>query len=92
MNKAELVDAIAVEADVTKAVAQKLLDAVTKVVANTLEKGEQITLVGFGNFLVKERKARKGRNPSTNEVIDIPAAKIPAFKPSKVLKDAVNSN
>lgn len=90
MNKSELIDAIAASADIPKAQAGRALDAVIEAVTEALKKDDQVALVGFGTFSVKERAARSGRNPQTGEPIDIPAAKIPTFKPGKALKDAVN--
>ena len=90
MNKTELIDAVAEGADISKAAATRavetMLDGITKSLAN----GDQVTLVGFGTFSVKDRAARTGRNPRTGEPIDIPAAKVPGFKAGKALKDAVN--
>ncbi|MBV1880503.1 MAG: HU family DNA-binding protein [Pseudomonadales bacterium] len=90
MNKSELIDAIAAAADIPKAVAGRALDATLDTVTETLTNGEQVVLVGFGTFSVKERAARTGRNPRTGDPIDIPAARIPGFKAGKVLKEAVN--
>ncbi len=90
MNKSELIDAIATTADLTKADAGRALDAVLDSVTNALKAGDQVTLVGFGTFLVKERAARTGRNPQTGKEIEIAASKVPTFKPGKALKDSVN--
>lgn len=90
VNKSELVEAIAGSADISKAAAGRALDAITESIATALKDGDQVALVGFGTFLVKERAARTGRNPQTGAPIDIPAAKIPSFKAGKALKDAVN--
>ena len=90
MNKAELIDAIADSADISKAAATRAVDAVIEGITGTLAKGEQVTLVGFGTFLVRDRAARTGRNPQTGEPIEIKAAKVPAFKAGKALKDALN--
>jgi len=90
VNKSELIDAIAASADIPKAQASRALDAVIETVTGALQKSDQVVLVGFGTFAVKERSARSGRNPQTGQPIDIPAAKIPTFKPGKALKDAVN--
>lgn len=90
MNKSELIDAIAASADISKAAAGRALDAVTDSIAAALKAGDQVALVGFGTFQVKERAARTGRNPQTGAPIEIAAAKIPGFKPGKALKDAVN--
>jgi len=89
MNKSELINAIAERANLTKADAARALDAFIDAVADTLKQGESVTLIGFGTFTVKERKERQGRNPRTGEPMVIKAAKIPAFKPGKTLKDAV---
>ena len=91
MNKSELIDAIAESADLSKADAGRALDAVIANVSTALQNGEQVVLVGFGTFSVKDRAARTGRNPQTGEPIEIAAAKIPSFKAGKALKDAVNS-
>lgn len=90
MNKSELVEAIAASADISKAAAGRALDAVIDSVTDALKKGDQVALVGFGTFMVKERAARTGRNPQTGAPIQIAAAKIPGFKAGKALKDAVN--
>lgn len=90
VNKSELIDAIAVSADIPKAQAGRALDAVIDTVTGALKKNDQVVLVGFGTFAVKDRAARSGRNPQTGQPIEIPAAKIPTFKPGKALKDAVN--
>ena len=90
MNKSELIDAVASSADLSKAAATKAVDALLDTVANTLKKGEQVTLVGFGTFEVRARAARTGRNPQTGETINIKASNAPAFKAGKALKDAVN--
>ncbi|MCV2402184.1 HU family DNA-binding protein [Marinomonas sp. C2222] len=90
MNKSELIDAIAASADLSKASASNALDATLKTIETALAKGDQVTLVGFGTFAVKERAARTGRNPQTGEEIQIKAAKVPGFKAGKGLKDAVN--
>jgi len=90
MNKSELIEAIADKADVPKAQAGRVLDALAAVVGDALAEGEQISLVGFGTFLVRERPARSGRNPRTGETIQIAASKTPSFKAGKALKDRVN--
>lgn len=90
MNKSELIEAIAASADIPKAAAGRALDAMVETVAGALKSGDQVVLVGFGTFSVKERAARTGRNPQTGEPIEIAAAKIPSFKAGKALKDAVN--
>ena len=90
MNKSELIEAVAASADIPKAAAGRALDAMIDTVTGALKQGDQVVLVGFGTFLVNDRAARTGRNPQTGEPLDIPAAKIPSFKPGKTLKDAVN--
>jgi DNA-binding protein HU-beta len=90
VNKSELIDAIATNADLPKAAAGRALDAMLDAVTSTMQKGESVSLVGFGTFAVKERAARTGRNPQTGAEIQIAAAKVPSFKPGKGLKDAVN--
>lgn len=90
MNKAELIDAVADGADISKADATRAVDAVVDKITSALKSGDQVTLVGFGTFSVKDRAARTGRNPRTGEPIDIPASKVPGFKAGKALKDAVN--
>jgi DNA-binding protein HU-beta len=90
MNKQELIEAVAASADLSKADATRAVDSVVDNVTQTLKKGDQVTLVGFGTFSVKERAARTGRNPQTGETIQIAASKVPGFKAGKALKDAVN--
>jgi len=91
MNKSELVDAVAASADIPKASATRALDALVETVTGALAEGDQVVLVGFGTFSVKDRAARTGRNPQTGEPIEIKAAKVPGFKAGKALKDAVNA-
>lgn len=90
MNKSELIEHIASEADISKAAAQRALDAVTGAITKTLKKGGTVALVGFGTFGVSKRKAREGRNPKTGEAIKIAARKAPKFSPGKGLKEALN--
>jgi DNA-binding protein HU-beta len=90
VNKTELIEAIAASADISKAAAGRALDAVVDGVTDSLKKGDQVVLVGFGTFSVKDRAARTGRNPQTGAEIQIAAAKVPSFKAGKALKDAVN--
>jgi DNA-binding protein HU-beta len=89
MNKSELIDIIAGAADISKAAAGRALDALVEGISNTLAKGDIVTIAGFGNFVVRERAARSGRNPRTGETMQIKASRVPAFKASKALKDAV---
>lgn len=88
-NKAELVTNVATETGLTKKDATAAVDAVFDSIQASLAKGEKVQLIGFGNFEVRQRAARKGRNPQTGQKIQIPASKVPAFKPGKALKDAV---
>lgn len=90
MNKSELIDRIAESADLSKADAGRALDAAIETITGALKNGDQVALVGFGTFVVKERAARTGRNPQTGKEIAIAAAKAPAFKAGKALKDALN--
>ncbi len=90
MNKSELIDSVAGAADLSKASAGRALDAMLEAITGALKESDQVVLVGFGTFSVKERAARTGRNPQTGEPIEIKAANIPNFKAGKALKDAVN--
>jgi DNA-binding protein HU-beta len=90
MNKSDLIDAIAQSADISKAAAGRALDATVDTIADALKEGDQVALVGFGTFQVKDRAARTGRNPQTGEPIEIKASRVPGFKAGKALKDAVN--
>ena len=89
MNKTELIEHIARQADISKAAAGRALEAIVGGIRASLKKGNSVTLVGFGTFIVGKRAARVGRNPRTNQPIKIPAAKVPKFTPGKALKDAV---
>jgi DNA-binding protein HU-beta len=90
VNKSELVEHIAKQADISKAAAARALDALIGGVKSTLKKNNSVSLVGFGTFSVTKRAARAGRNPRTGDVIKIKAAKVPKFRPGKALKDALN--
>ena len=90
MNKNELIESIAGAADNSKAAAEKDLNAKLTSVADALKKGDKVSLVGYGTFTVAKRGARTGRNPQTGAEIQIAAAKVPAFKPGKALKEALN--
>ena len=90
MNKSELVRAVAENADISRSDAEAAVDAMVSAITNALRDGEKVQLVGFGTFEVKKRAARTGRNPRTNEPMEIPAAIVPVFKPGKILKDAVD--
>jgi DNA-binding protein HU-beta len=87
MNKTDLVNKVAETTDLSKKDATKAVDAVFDAISEALQAGDKVQLVGFGNFEVRERSARKGRNPQTGEEIEIPASKVPAFKPGKQLRD-----
>ena len=89
MNKADLIEHIAMQADISKAAATRALDAVVGGVKSTLKKSGSVTIVGFGTFAVTKRAARTGRNPRTGAAIKIKASKVPKFKPGKALKDAL---
>ena len=89
MNKKELVNLISEKAETTKKEAAVVLDAVLETIKESLANGEDVKITGFGNFLVRERDARVGRNPQNGEEIEIPATKAPAFKAGKQLKEAV---
>ncbi|NTW70759.1 MAG: HU family DNA-binding protein [Eubacteriaceae bacterium] len=90
MNKAELVAAMTEKTDLAKKDCEKALNALVDSITEELQKGEKVSLVGFGTFEVRERSERKGRNPKTMEELVIPASKAPGFKAGKALKDAVN--
>ncbi len=90
MNKTDLIDSMADAADISKAAAGRALDGMINAVTKALKNGEQVSLIGFGSFTVRERAARIGRNPQTGATIHIKASKNPAFKAGKALKDAVN--
>ncbi|HMO49113.1 MAG TPA: HU family DNA-binding protein [Rubrivivax sp.] len=89
MNKSDLIEHIASQADISKAAATRALDAIVGGVKSTLKKSGSVTIVGFGTFAVTKRAARTGRNPRTGAAIKIKAAKVPKFKPGKALKDAL---
>ena len=89
MTKAELVEKMAKDADISKAAAGKALDSMIDAIIKTVKKGNKVTLVGFGTFSVSKRKARTGRNPQTGATIKIAARKVPKFSAGKTFKDAV---
>ncbi len=89
MNKSELIAKIAEKSELTKKDAEKALNAFVESVTEGLIAGEKVVLVGFGSFETKKRAARKGKNPQTGAIIDIPASTVPSFKVGKALKDAV---
>ena len=90
MNKAELINAAALKADVSKKDAEAVITAALDAITEALAESEKVQLVGFGSFEVKKRAARLGRNPKTKEAIEIPASVVPPFKAGKALKDAVS--
>ena len=89
MTKVELIAAVAATAGLTKKDAEKAVSATLDVITEALQKGDKVSLVGFGTFEVRERKERQGRNPQTREPMTIPASKLPAFSAGKALRDAV---
>jgi len=91
MNKAELISNVAEKAEFTKKDAEKAVSAILASIEEALSKGEKVQLVGFGTFEIRERAARKGRNPQTGEEISIAAARVPVFKAGKALRDTVSS-
>jgi len=90
MTKADLVEIVAKEADMTKKDVEQLVEIIFDSIVGTLNKGEKIELRGFGSFRVRERSARKGRNPKTGEPVEIPAKRVANFKPGKDLKEIIN--
>ena len=90
MNKTEIIEAMADAADISKAAAGRAFDGMVDAIITALAKGDQVSLIGFGTFSVRERAARTGRNPQTGQTIEIKASKNPSFKAGKALKDAVN--
>ena len=89
MNKTELTAAVAESAGLTKKDAERVINAAIDAITASLVKGEKVQISGFGTFEIKDREARIGRNPHTKEAIEIPATRVPTFKPSKALKDTV---
>lgn len=89
MNKKDLINAVAEKTGMTKKDSGLVVESVFDAIKETLSKGEKVQIIGFGTFEVRDRAARKGRNPQTGEEIDIPATRVPAFKAGKALKDAV---
>ncbi len=90
MNKAELVEEVSGEVGLSKRETQKVIDAIIGTIGDTLASGEKVTLVGFGTFGVRQRKARTGRNPQSGATIQIPAKKVPKFTAGKDLKNRVS--
>ena len=90
MNKTELVNVLTAHHDLSKAAAAKVINTTFQAIANALERGESVSLIGFGSFAVTERKARNGRNPQTGQVIHIAASRVAKFRPGKELRSCVN--
>ncbi len=90
MNKTDLISEVAARTGMTKKDVEKVVNAFFSTIEGTLKTGDKVQLIGFGTFEVRNRQARKGRNPQTGEEISIPAARVPAFKAGKALKDAVD--
>ena len=91
MNKADLINSISKETGLTKTKSNEVINAITKAISGSLSDGERVTLVGFGSFTTTTRTARKGRNPKTGEIIDIPSKRVAKFKASSSLSEDVNS-
>lgn len=89
MNKSELIAKVAETSELSKKDATKAVEAVFEAITEALQTGDKVQLVGFGNFEVRERSARKGRNPQTGEEIEIAASKVPTFKPGKALREGI---
>ncbi|AWM75416.1 DNA-binding protein HU [Lactobacillus kimbladii] len=89
INKSELTKEVSAKTDLKQKDAEKVIDALIESIKDNLAKGEKVQIIGFGSFEVRNRAARKGRNPQTGKTLTIPATKVPAFKPGKALKDAV---
>lgn len=89
MNKTDLIDVIAESAEISKTAATTGFEALVNAIISTLKKGDEVNIGGLGKFVVRQRKARSGRNPKTGETINIAASKVPAFKPGKPFKDAI---
>lgn len=90
MNKSDLIDSVANQTSISKAAASEALDAVLKGITDTLMTGDKVSLTGFGTFEVRHRQARMGRNPQTGAPVHVAARNVPAFKPGKAFKEAVN--
>ncbi len=92
MTKADLIESVYLKTGFSKKESAEIVETVFDLIKDTLEEGEKIKIAGFGNFVVKEKATRRGRNPQTGEEIEISARRILTFKPSQVLKNAINSN
>jgi integration host factor subunit beta len=91
MTKAELIEEVSRVSDLTKKHSEIIVDTVFKSIINALHRGDKIELRGFGSFRIRQRESRKGRNPKTGERVDVPAKKVPYFKPGKELKELINA-
>lgn len=92
MTKAELIEEVSRVSDLTKKHSEVIVDTVFKSIINALHRGDKIELRGFGSFRIRQRESRKGRNPKTGERVDVPAKKVPYFKPGKELKELINQS
>ncbi|MGH9323603.1 MAG: integration host factor subunit beta, partial [Vicinamibacteria bacterium] len=92
MTKAELIEEVSRVSDLTKKHSEIIVDTVFKSIINALHRGDKIELRGFGSFRIRQRESRKGRNPKTGERVDVPAKKVPYFKPGKELKELINTS
>ena len=92
MTQADIVDTLATEQELSKRQAGEILDMILNEITAALKQGEKVQLIPFGSFVIRERRARTGRNPQTGEVLKIAARKVPAFSPGKGLKDAVGGS
>jgi nucleoid DNA-binding protein len=92
LTKADLVDAVASQADISKRAASQIVELMLREITGALQKGERVALTPFGSFVVRQRRAREGRNPLSGQAINIPARKVAAFVAGRSLKDAVNGN
>jgi DNA-binding protein HU-beta len=90
VNKSELIEHIAQQAEISKLAAERAVDAMVAAVKSSLRQGKEVTVVGFGTFYAGSRAARTGRNPRTGEALSIAAARVPKFRAGKALKDAIN--
>jgi DNA-binding protein HU-beta len=90
MNKAQLIEKIATKTQQTKSTAEDMIDAALEIIQNTVAKGEEVKLVGFGTFAKSRRKARKGRNPQTGEAVNLPATNVPRFRAGKDFREKAN--
>lgn len=92
MNKADLINEVSERTSLTKKDSERAVNAVIAAIEDALKQGEKVSLVGFGTFEVRSRQARMGRNPQTGEAIQIPASKVPAFRPGKALREIISGS